>query len=204
LLLCSISLENFSGLPTFTVDEKLLEDLRRLEILTDHKDLCHLVHCCRSLDLFVSLSRKQFAAAAAFLHVIGGYRQNIFKSRMAKGHPQTSAPDRRKAKQELNCKLAASWLTSSEKQVSIGTPHAFGTLSVANDVAQPALHQKIKEQLHVVLSDNKQDTRILAIYGLGGSQDIYSKPAGSASGCEVHGPTFSSIHGALLSLKPKL
>lgn len=155
-----------------------------------HKDLCHQVHCCRSLGLFVSLSQNNSQPVRLFHTSLVAIGQNIFKSQMAKGHLQTSAPDRRKAKQELNCKLAASWLTSSEKQVSIGTPHAFGTVSVANDVAQPALHQKIKEELHVVLSDNKQDTRILAIYGLGGSQDIYSKPAGSASGCEVHGPTF--------------
>ena len=36
-------------------------------------------------------------------------------------------------------------------------------------MARPGLQQKIKEQLHSVLSGNEQDTRTLVIYGLGGS-----------------------------------
>lgn len=40
---------------------------------------------------------------------------------------------------------------------------------VSNYVARPGLQQKIKEHLHVASSDDQQGTRILVIYGLGGS-----------------------------------
>ena len=49
----------------FTVDRSLLENLQRLDSLTDHhQDLCRLAYNYRSLDLFDSLAQRQSAAAS--------------------------------------------------------------------------------------------------------------------------------------------
>jgi len=64
--------------------------------------------------------------------------------------------------------------SSSESKITAGTDFGghFSNSSlrpVANYVTRPRLQQKIKEQLPVIQGDDEQDTRILVIYGLGGS-----------------------------------
>src|SRR5277367_6117988 len=64
--------------------------------------------------------------------------------------------------------------STSESNITAGTSFGgqFSNSSlrpVANYVTRPRLQQKIKEQLPVIQGIDEQDTRILVIYGLGGS-----------------------------------